>query len=153
MAVEPNEYPFAIVRGVIPSLINFPLVTVRGPLPSALSLPREREPVPVTVVPPLNVFAPLNVSLPSFAFVNDPLPPITPLRMTAEPSTLTVFAPLRVVFAVNVNAPVPYPPKIAVEPNEYPFAIVRGVVPSLRILPPVTETRPVPRLASFPTNN
>jgi hypothetical protein len=70
VAAAPIEIPFATVRAVVPSLETVPPFITNTPLPNAPALPIFNAPA-LTVVPPLYVFAPLNVSAPAPAFVNE----------------------------------------------------------------------------------
>jgi hypothetical protein len=146
----PIEIAFANKRGVVPSLESTPPLIVTVPVPNAASFPTERFPAP-TVVPPLYVLAPLSVSDPTPTFVNAYAPP-------TEPPKTTLLDVVKVVAAVNVPAPpnvnAPFfvaSPSVTAPPIETPFAITRGVVPSLDTTAPPSVTTPAPNAPSFPT--
>jgi hypothetical protein len=88
----PNVYAFPNVRAVVPSLETIPPPNVNGPVPNAPTLPTNTEPA-FTDAPPVNVFAPLNVSVPLPLFTNaPPVPLITPEYVdTPLPPTVNVF--------------------------------------------------------------
>jgi hypothetical protein len=78
VTAPPNEYPFVKVRAVVESLESAPAVIVSNPVPNAALLPTRTVPE-LTVTPPENVFAPLNVKVPVPFFTNEPpAPPINP---------------------------------------------------------------------------
>jgi hypothetical protein len=116
----PIENPFANVRAAVESLeTTTPAVfNVKDPPPSPPSLPIRNVPA-VTVTPPVNVFAPLNVSTEAPDFVNDTAPPpIAPLKTTTLGVVTVVFA-VNVPAPLNVNAPMFVPsPNVTAPPIE-----------------------------------
>jgi hypothetical protein len=75
--LKPNA--FATVRAVVSLLEIFPPLNVTLPVPKAASFPTNTVPL-LTLAPPVNVFAPLNVNAPAPLFTRDPpVPLITPL--------------------------------------------------------------------------
>jgi hypothetical protein len=93
VTAPPNEYPFVNVRAVAESLERAPAVIVSDPVPSAALLPTRTVPE-LTVTPPENVFAPLNVKTPAPLCTSAPPNPLTtPLNAVVEaPPMVNVFA-------------------------------------------------------------
>jgi hypothetical protein len=122
----PIVNPFPNARAVVESLETTTLAVfnVNNPLPSPASLPIRNVP-PVTVTPPVNVFAPLSTRGCAPAFVNETAPPpITPLNITALGVEIVVFE-VNVPALLSVNTPVFVPsPSVTAPPTEYPFVNV-----------------------------
>jgi hypothetical protein len=148
--------PLAVNTPTVSLDPNFklPLVANVTVVPSPIALPPLNVNVPAfTVVFPVNVFAPLSVSSPAPAFVNENAPP-------NAPDITTPLATVSVVFAVNVPAPlnvnVPFfvaSPNVTAPPNVIPFDIVRAVVESLETVPPLNTNIPLPNAISLPRFN
>jgi hypothetical protein len=98
VTAPPTEYTFASVRAVVESLESaVPVAIVNEPVPKPALFPTRTVPA-VTDTPPVNVFAPPNVSTDAPAFVNEKAPPTAPLKTT----------PLGVVTVVfDVSVPLP----------------------------------------------
>jgi hypothetical protein len=98
VTAPPTEYTFASVRAVVESLESaVPVAIVNEPVPKPALFPTRTVPA-VTDTPPVNVFAPPNVSTEAPAFVNENAPPTAPLKTT----------PLGVVTVVfDVSVPLP----------------------------------------------
>jgi hypothetical protein len=108
VTVPPSVSPFvANVRALVPSLETVPPLITNVPPPNAPLFPKYNAPA-VTVTPPLNVFAPLNVNAPAPDFVTPNPPPNAPLNTNAFglAGTVNVVAPPNVPAPLSVNAPV-----------------------------------------------
>jgi hypothetical protein len=107
----------------------------------------------LTVVNPVYVFAPPNVTSPAPIFVNVfAPPPITPVNRTSL-AAVSESAEVNVPAPVNVSTPLfTASPSVTPPPNDTAFDIVRAVIPSLERIPPLTTKVPAPNAASFPTH-
>jgi hypothetical protein len=155
VTVPPSVSPFvANVRALVPSLETVPPLITNVPPPNAPLFPKYNAPA-VTVTPPLNVFAPLNVSAPAPDFVTPNPPPNAPLNTNAFglAGTVNVVAPPNVPAPLSVNAPVfVASPIVTAPPIVNPLLSVRAVVESLESVVPVAIVNtPVPKPAAFPT--
>jgi hypothetical protein len=121
----PIVNPFPNARAVPESLETTTLAVfnVNNPLPSPASLPIRNVPA-VSVTPPVNVFAPLNVNTDAPDFVSENAPPIAPLKTTTL-GVVTVVFEVNVPALLSVNTPLFVPsPSVTAPPTEYPFVNV-----------------------------
>jgi hypothetical protein len=127
-----------------------PVDTTTAAESSTADPPVKRNTPAETVAPPVNVFAPPNVTTPVPAFVNENAPPNAPVNATS-------LAAVNVVFAVNVpdppNVNIPLftaSPNVTAPPIVTSFANVRTPTPSLETVAPDNVTIPVPNASSSP---
>jgi hypothetical protein len=143
-ALAPNStVPFAVTTaptGTVasaPTLNVAPLDTV-NPVDAKLPLPVNANVPAFTLVVPVNVFAPLKLSVPALAFTNDPVP--------VPPSAI---APANVPL-LNVNAV----PSNATNPVDAPFNVNNvTALADNETVPFAVTTAPTGTVASAPTLN
>jgi hypothetical protein len=165
-ALAPNStVPFAVTTAPTGTVASAPTLSVApaatvNPVDARLPLPVNASVPAFTLVVPVNVFAPLKLSVPALAFTSDPAdapsaitPPNVPvLSVNAVPSNVTnpVDAPFNVnnVTALADNETVPFAVTTALTGTKAPLATL-NVAPAATVNP-VDAKLPLPVNASVP---